>query len=283
MIEDLKAGATKRAALQQEIKSLTLKPRSVPNFDPSNPTPAKLAQFPSKDIIDKASQAVKKVHRDSEQVYDKAVDINRHGHDLVVKDSLPIPVSQPLAIRYRTLLQEALDKLRLQDLASGIPPTDEEKKNRADLIWKELEKKLIIVNDKATNGEQIKAQYDEAVMATSYKMYVDPLAVMKVPVAIPSDGRSADPVSIWWAQVYFWVTSDVVAAIKELNDKSPNVLESPVKNLLVLNVPETFFPPVAPLQPAAEGAPTVTTGGLPEPTVAVPEAPDKSPTERISK
>jgi hypothetical protein len=150
------------------------------------------------------------------------------------------------------------------------------------------------VNGKPTNEKQINDQYEAAVrklpgemqreMATSNKMYVNPSVVMKVPESIPSDGRSADPVAIWWAQVEYWVTNDIVTAIKELNGKSPNVLASPVKNLLALQLPNppTFFPPPAQLQPAAEGAPTVATGGLPDPTVPVAEAPDKSPTKRIS-
>jgi hypothetical protein len=293
MISTLKANAARRAAVQQQVARLVGKPRTVPNFDPSNPVPAKLTQFPSNGIIEKARAAVKKVKVQSEQVYETALDINRRGHGLVVEGSLPVPVSQPLAIRYRSDLQAALDKLRLQELVAGIPPTDEELKKRADALWKQLETGIIIVSGKPTNLEQVKRQYDELVlklpgemqkeMASSNKMYVDPATVMKVPASIPSDGRSADPVGIWWSQVYYWVTSDVVSAIKELNGNSPNVLKSPVKNLLALNVPETFFPPIDPRNNAVPSdAPTVATGGLPDPTIAVPEAPDKSPTKRVS-
>ena len=42
-----------------------------------------------------------------------------------------------------------------------MPPTPEERKLREDAIWKEMEKKRIIVNDQVTNEEQILAEYNE--------------------------------------------------------------------------------------------------------------------------
>jgi len=127
-------------------------------------------------------------------------------------------------------------------------------------------------------------------------MYVDPTKVFRIPQGLPTKGEMPDPQHIWWCNVEYWVYKDVCDAIAEVNAKSNNVLNSPVKNLLVLDVPWQFFPGQgnsggginigggggAFADPNADPNAMSASGGRPDPTIAVPEGPGISPTKRIS-
>jgi len=291
--EDLKQRADKRAQLQSRIRTLLDKPRNLPIPDPNSTTPVKLARFPSNDIIKLGKSVTGKVHAESDKMYEQAVDLNRRS--LLLPGTLPIAANQPLALSFRRVLLDALVKLRTDYLQAGNPPTEQEMANRAGVIWDALEKQIVKVNDKPTNLEQIMAQYNDQLaklpkimmeeMATRYKMYVDPTRVMLVPASLPADGNSPNPMQIWWAQVNYWITSDVAAAIHDLNANSASVMDSPLKNLIALNIPEDFFPPVGTAQaPAADdpAAATPATGGIPDATLPIPDASGVSPTRRTS-
>lgn len=296
---ELKGKVEKRAALEKKVQGLLNKTRTVPTFttDDSKPDADRLPKFPSKEIIKKGKDAQTLVRQQSERVYDAAWQLNNAGHGLVVPGSLPRPLNDTIAISFQRRLKEALDHLRTEELLAGIPPTPEAIEDRKGQIWEELKKKYIVVDGEVKNKEQVDSMYQAAVaklpdqmkeeMATKWKMYVDPLTVMKVPDYIPAES-SPTPNQMWWAQVAYWVTTDVAAAIKDLNAESKNVMTSPVKNVLMLNIPDTFFPPLAQPNAPVRGAvdpseaPTSPTGGLPDPTVAIPDGAAQSPTKRIS-
>jgi hypothetical protein len=186
-------------------------------------------------------------------------------------------------------------------LKAGVPPTQEAFQERSGMLWKTMEKELIYVpgNPEPVNKDQILQKFKVAEaelpqvmqneMATKYKMYVDPDKVFKMPASLPTN-RAPDPSDIWWCHIEYWVYRDVCNAIAEVNDKSNSILTSPVKNLLLLNVPWAFFPN----QPGAVGGggnfagggsaedPNASTGSLPDPTVTVPDGPAITPTRRIS-
>src|SRR4051812_43665113 len=303
--ETLKTKAENRAKIQGKISGLLTKSRTIPVFDPNNPTATSLTSFPSKTVIDRAKVATQGVAGTSDKVVALAVQLNEYGHDLVLPNSLPTPRDQPIAIKFRRVLQDALDQLRTEELLAGIPPTQEEFNNRADVIWKGMQKDIIVLPDNTTpNLDQVMARYQDKLnklpdemkkeMATKNKMYIDPLAVMRVSASLPADGNSPSRESIWWSQVAFWITKDVAMAIKDVNANSKTVTDSPIKNLLALTIPEDFFPPgVAALasQPvgigvggrgvdAASDTPTTppVTGGLPDPTLALPDGSAQTPT-----
>jgi hypothetical protein len=308
--ETLKTKAEDRAKVQGKISTLLSKTRVIPVFDPNNPTPANLPAFPSKTLIDRVKTATQGIAGTSDKVVQLAVQLNEYGHELVLPNSLPSPMNQPIALKFRRVLQDALDQLRTTELLAGIPPTLEEFNNRADIIWKGMQKDIIVLPDNTTpNLDQVMARYQDklnklpdemkAEMATKNKMYIDPLNVMRVSASLPADGNSPSRESIWWSQVAFWITKDVAMAIKDVNASSQTVTDSPIKNLLALTIPEDFFPPgVAALasQPAAlgtggrgaaespsdTGATPPVTGGLPDATLALPDGSTQTPTKRIS-
>jgi hypothetical protein len=303
---DLKKKAEEHASIQSKISTLLNKPRNLPVFDPNDPTTGKLTKFPSLQVISISTKAQQSVSAMSDKMVQMALQLNERGHELVAPGSLPTPVSQPVAIRFRRVLQDALDNLRTFELLAGVPPTAEEFNNRADVIWKSMQKDIIMVDNQPTNLEQVMARYQDRInklpdemkqeMATKNKMYIDPLNVMRVSLSLPADGNSPSREAIWWSQVSYWITRDVAAAIKDVNASSTSVTNSPIKNLLALTVPEDFFPPgVAALAatPATgvgrggdvapvEGATPPVTGGLPDPTLALPDGSAQSPTKRIS-
>jgi hypothetical protein len=298
---DLKTRVDKRAQIEKKVQGLVNKVRTLPVFtaDPSKPDGDRLTKFPSREIIKKGNEAQKAVRTQSDKVYDAAWRMNNEGHGLVSEGSLPRPLSDSIAISFRSKLQAALDQLRMQELLAGVPPTDEELKNRKGQIWAEMQKKFIIVNDQVKNQEAVMKEYNAAIaklpdlmkeeMATKWKMYIDPLYVMRVPDYIPADGRSPDPNQIWWAQVAFWVTRDVASAIRDMNADSRTVTTSPVKNLLYLSIPDSFFPAMTNQAVGAssrgdsgDSGATSPTGGLPDPAIAIPDGAAQSPTKRIS-
>jgi hypothetical protein len=302
--ETLKGKAEERAKIQAKITGLLGKQRNLPVFDPNNPAASKLTKFPSRPIITLGKQAQQDVAGMSEKLVAEALKLNEMGHGLVLNGSLPSPVSQPIAIKFRRVLQDALDRLRTEDLLAGIPPTPEEFNNRADVLWKSMQKEIIVVDGQPTNLDQVMAKYQDRLnklpdemkneMATKNKMYIDPMFVMRVSPSLPADGNSPSRESIWWSQVGFWVTRDVAMAIKDVNASSANVTDSPIKNLIALTIQEDFFPPGVAAQasapaPVARGADASdtgiappTTGGVPDPTLAIPDGSAQSPTKRIS-
>jgi hypothetical protein len=127
-------------------------------------------------------------------------------------------------------------------------------------------------------------------MATKNKVYVDPSVVMAVSPTLPVNSAPSRE-AIWWAQVNFWVTADVVAAIRDVNAKSTSVTDSTVKNLLALQIPDDFFPSMAGLaaggggrgeSTGADASATPAGGGLPDPTLTIPDGAAQTPTKRIS-
>ena len=305
----LRTKADNRAKVQGKISGLLSKSRTVPVFDPNNPTATTLTAFPSKVVIDRAKVATQGVAGTSDKVVSSAIQLNEFGHELVLPNSLPTPINQPIAIKFRRVLQDALDELRTQELLAGIPPTPEEFNNRADILWKSMQKDIIVLPDGSTpNIDQVMARYQDKInklpdemkaeMATKNKMYIDPMNVMRVSASLPADGNSPSRESIWWSQVAFWITKDVAMAIKDVNASSKTVTDSPIKNLLALQIPEDFFPPgVAAMASAPVGgiaggrgadAPSDTaatppvTGGLPDPTLPLPDGSAQTPTKRIS-
>jgi hypothetical protein len=124
--------------------------------------------------------------------------------------------------------------------------------------------------------------------ASQIRIYVDPATVRTVPATIPPD-KAPLTSDMWWAQIEFWITQDVVATINELNGKSPSVDQSPIKAIRVLRVPPTFFPDATAAAAAATArgddpadAPAEGAGTPPDPSVAVPEGTTLSPTRRVS-
>jgi hypothetical protein len=306
---ELKEKAQERASVQGKVNSLLNKSRGFPNFDPNETTTASLNKFPSKAVINAATEAQKGVTGNADKMVNTALQLNERGHGLVLPNSLPSPISQPIAIKFRRTLQDALDHLRTEELLAGIPPTSEEFNNRADVIWKSMQKDIVMVDGQATNLDQVMARYQDRInklpeemkkeMATKNKMYIDPINVMRVSASLPADGNSPSREAIWWSQVAFWVTRDVADAIKETNAHSTNVTDSPVKNLIALTVPEDFFPPgVASMAGGAnnalsgrtaidpnaspDGTTPSPTGGLPDPTQPLPDGSTQSPTKRVS-
>ena len=294
---DLNQRASARAAVHGKVDGLLKKNRSLPVLDFNNPEVAPLPKFPSEYVIAVGKQAQEKVKTESKRVYDIAWQLNSAHHGLNVPGSLPNP-SAVVAINFRRNIQAAYDKLR-EELSAGVPPTPEERKIREGVVWEEVRKKEIVVGDVVTNQPQIMEEYNERIrrlpeemkqeMATKYKVYMSQL-LMRPSASLP-ERESANVLSIWWTQVGYWVSRDVAMAIKETNAKAQNVTEAPVKHLVNLVIREDFFPPITgqggmPAPPPGFGDPTAVatpaTGGLPDPTVPLPDGGTQTPTKRVS-
>lgn len=298
--ETLKGKANVRAQLVSKVTSLRNKARVVPTIDP-NPNAQKaqrLTSFPSSKIIAMGTEAQKAMHVESVAMYDYAWKLNQKGHGLVVPGTLPEPTSTSAAFNFRRNLKDALDNLRTNDLAAGIPPTEEQLKIRKEAVAEEITKRdQVIVDGMPTNQDLVDARIREAQdklpdlmkkeMAEKNKMYIDPSTVLTVPTILP-ENTSPTPAAIWSAQVTYWIDSDVASAIAELNANSTSVLNSPIKNLTMLSVPDGAIGGAIGSGGAGRAqitdpeAPTPATGGRPDATIAVPDPGNASPTKRAS-
>jgi hypothetical protein len=298
--ETLKGKATARAQIVSKVTSLRNKPRVLPTIDP-NPNTQKvqrLTNYPSSKIIAMGIEAQKAMHAESVAMYDYAWKLNQKGHGLVVPGTLPEPTSTSAAFNFRKNLKDALDNLRNNELAAGIPPTAEQLKIRQEAVAEEITKRdLVIVDGMPTNQDLVDGRIKEAQdklpdlmkkeMAEKNKMYIDPATVLTVPSTLP-ENTSPTAAAIWSAQVTYWIDSDVASAIAELNANSTSVLNSPIKNLVMLSVPDGAIG--GSIGPGSAGrgavadpdAPTLATGGRPDATIALPDPGNASPTKRAS-
>lgn len=299
LFETLKGKASTRAQLVAKVNQLRNRPRVVPIIDPNTQKVQPLRNFPSKEIIRRGEDAQKLMRQESVAMYDIAWKLNQQGHDLVVPNSLPEPATTTIAYNFRTNLEKAFEKLRTQDLASGIPPTRDQLNLRAAALKEEITKKetIVLQDGTKTNETEVDAKVAAAIdklpdimkneMATKNKMYIDPATVFVVSTSLPPN-TNPTPTAIWWAQVNYWVSNDVASAIEELNTNSTSVLDSPIKNLITLNIPEDFYPPTKGAGGGLRGGaadadtPTVATGGRPDATIALPDPGTSTPTKRAS-
>src|SRR6476659_220046 len=74
--ETLKTKAENRAKVQGKISALLSKPRTVPVFDPNNPTATTLTSFPSAAVIARAKTATQGIAGTSDKVVSLAVQLN---------------------------------------------------------------------------------------------------------------------------------------------------------------------------------------------------------------
>ena len=140
-----------------------------------------------------------------------------------------------------------------------MPPTDAEVYAEGDRLWREkFEKTLIPVGGKFVNEPQVQADWQKTCStlqselrqsrAQQCKLYLEPqpsggqdaqvfyLAVNRAMLA--KTGQAPEAKQIWYAQMMLWIQQDVVAAINRVTANSKNVMESPIKRIFKLDIPD---------------------------------------------
>src|SRR3954452_6672476 len=111
---DLAEQATHAAKVSGDIQSLISAKRVKPIFSDNAAEGAQgepLERFPNREIIDDANQAMKDVNAQAEAARQAAIEVNRHGHDLLYTAALPAPGLQDaftFATQYNAVMTPGL-------------------------------------------------------------------------------------------------------------------------------------------------------------------------------
>jgi hypothetical protein len=133
-------------------------------------------------------------------------------------------------------------------LQSVTPPDEKEIDDEAKRIYdKEFQPRIIIIDGKAQNEAEVKAQFEQTKQklpekmrrerAEQYKIYLEPDALEVSGPLDPKETKPATPDQIWYAQNMLWIDQDIAEAIARINKSSKNIMDAPVKQLIKVSVP----------------------------------------------
>jgi len=270
--EQLRTEGQQRAALHGQLEGLRNKQRTLPVV-PMTEEAQPLNEYPTAEIIRWGEELTKGVSRQSQELMQRAVSLNRR--DLLVPNSLPNP-SQATAFQFRVeyarrmnydgsldpIAQTREASIPVQILNAGFPPTREDitiaieqtrdhiQRNSGIYERGQLTNKLQIDQMIYEETEALPRQmFHEA--ASKLLMYINPNA-LTVNQALVGTTATPDANTIFASQMQLWVQEEISRAMREINSESKDVMGAPIKHLIRL---EVVLPP--PIQAAA----TPTTGG----------------------
>ncbi len=261
---------TQRAQSYTQAQTLLKEQRFLPIVQPGAEAQP-LDRFPTDQIITAGKDARDTVHNQSDELMNRAVALNKAGHDLLLPDTLPDPSYR--VFDYRRAYLDVMQKQIPAALGSVMPPNqDEINKKIAELHQTEVEDKIYKINGQEANREQLEHDFLEIQQrlpeklrqesATQHKLYMDPTAltinsVMNNPSARPT------PSDVWYAQLSLWIQQDVAAAIIAANNNIPtsNILTDAVKRFSQLRIAEGISAYVQPAGGPAAAAPPDESGG----------------------
>ncbi len=288
----LQAKLKDREKTFSSLRELETKPRHLPVVSAdANAAVPDLQGFPGQKVIDSGKAAIAKVQQQSVELEKMANDMNKHT--LLVPGSLPNPTD---TFAFQRKYEEELDNMH-NLLHSTTPPVTQEieaqklaLRQRMEAAAQRNEKGEILFKDEVEKNlaKQIAELPDNLRRnaASQFKMYMAAGYALDHALSGGNTGMtSLPPEEIWLAQLGLWVQQDVCKAISDINAKSPNVAGSPVKELVVIEIPrgrEIYALPGggggAPTPAGVTPASSVATNG---PTDALPKDFNVSPTGRV--
>ncbi len=313
---ELQAKANTRKDVYSSLKGILDKQRSRPITDLESPEPKPLEQFPNQLVIDRGKAVTDLVKSESVAMLDLAVKMNqrkpltegalpngksyvaqvfrRDYNRAVLLELFTLLGNTPTGGNVATnpdprAIEDAKKAYIWQVMKAGFPPTEMQiQAERAKAEAEIKQKTAFDGRGQPINAAQIQAELQEALpkvadrlkseAAKSCQVYIDPTS-LHVNLALNSGGPTATPEAtvIFNAQVGLWIQEDVAHAIGSANKDSKSVVDSPVKHLVKIDVPDEIFR-LLPAGPMPEGMPAVSN----DPSVKPPVNYALSPTGRTS-
>jgi hypothetical protein len=283
-----------RVKLFRDFHAVETKPRQQPVVSAdANAAVPDLANFPGPKAIESGKAAIAQVQTQSMALEKMANEMNKHT--LLVPNSLPNPSD---TFAFQRAYEDALDNEIRKLLQSSTPPTTAEIEREKTALQQRMlaaaqrnEKGDILFKDAvdADIAKQV-AELPEKMRknaASQYKMYMAAGSALDRAPSIAGGNNAMTalpPEEIWLAQLGLWVQQDVCTGIAEINKASTSVATSPVKELVVIEIPrgrEIYATPGSGGAANPMGAPQ--TGGVAAngPTDALPKDMTVSPTGRV--
>jgi hypothetical protein len=304
--EELRQKAEARRGVYQALKGLTEKQRSLPIIELGTTSQAApLTMFPTPAVAEKGQRVVELVKSEAANMFDVAVKMNQRPP--LVPGALPD--GPPIAsINFRNKYLQRFDAItpehRSQSLVAhmnaGSPPSDTSIAEKRVVRETEIKSKIVLNQQgQAINATQVQQELDSVLPTLARNMqleaakkctvYIDPPqqgtaiapALDPHPMLLQHGGGGGgmgapEPTIIFNAQVGLWIQEDVVLAIAAANKGAANVMESAVKRLVKIDLPDEMF---RPLQASPDGMmPTANA----DPTQAMQPNYLLSPTGRVS-
>ncbi|MDB5331950.1 MAG: hypothetical protein JWP03_3101 [Phycisphaerales bacterium] len=292
MFEREQLALNTKQADYKKLSTLVSAPRKWPVTGSESDPAIPLKRFPNEQIIDDGDRIKKLVHIQADKMLEVTVNgdpnLKLQGtyHATLLSDVFPNPRERRFNFQsaYFQAVQQDIPKL----LEAVIPPDDEEIHAAADKLWKDVyEPKIVTVGGKAFNFQQQEQEWHEAAdklpeqmrteRAAKFKLYVDATALAVSRPMVPTPNQTLKDEDLWYAQNMIWVQRDVAEAIARINSTSANVMESPVKRLLKLELPDDASQYIqAGGGPGAQGA-----AAAPTPEALSGKAYSRTPTGRV--
>jgi hypothetical protein len=273
-----------RKSTYDQLSTLLHKDRKLPVVDPESTDQQPLPVFPSEGIIAQGTQIMKQVEKESASMRDAAVAMNRH--ELLVPGCLP-DVNLGAAYQFRDAYRRALpvavgangqpiqpgtnnpnagnpttQSTFAKALDAGMPPPAQEITQKQQELADKIRRENTLIGGQG--GQVInQPQVDQMVkdqtsdlpkqlmtdVAKSSRIYISPDTFEVNPQIAQATG-APDVVTIYLAQLDYWIQQDVVKAIAGINAGSKSIADSPVKHLISIRadsngVPIPVFPPGA--------------------------------------
>jgi hypothetical protein len=250
MRDRFRAELTARALAFNQAKQLLASKRVLPIVDVTETEPTPLSTFPNAKIIEAATQARDTVQHQSDQMMEKAIELNQAGHALLLApDVLPNPGDRVFNYRtaYLKQVQEGLPAM----LGAVMPPNQDTIKKKLDELHKtEVDDRVFQIGGVDANRTSLEADFQEMAAklpdqlreqsATQNKLYMDPNSALTINHIMTDPIARPTPRDIWYAQLALWIQQDVAASIIAANSIIPNsnILNDAVKRIVAISIPE---------------------------------------------
>lgn len=278
MFQDLQTRADARKGVHGALDGLLKKNRQLPALDPVSTEQKPLEQFPTESLIAKGEAIKAQIEKEATNLVTEAVKINQAGHAVLEPDALPggTNSSRAPAGRFREKYKSYMDymnprpEIREQSMPAvlmqaGIRPTEPEIQAAREALKQE-----IMTNDLArdNNGRELnRPQVEQKIAselpkvgdamryetASKIKVYIDQGTMDINPRILLNPAQQPFPTDIFWTQMGLWVQEDIARSVAEANKDAKTVMESTVKRILKIDVPEEFARATSTVQPNPEG------------------------------
>jgi len=250
---ELQTEAKARETQYNTLLNLVSKNRNLPvvQLDKADPTP--LPVYPTAPVIARAKTITDKLTGQAKQILSVAVKMNYRPP--LVPGVFPNPTD---STKYQ--FRDAYTNFVLKEIPSRLnaanPPTVEDIANAEQKLWDEkYAPKIFYVNNVPANQEAVNQEYLGDVQnireklqretAEKHRVYLDQDAVTTNTAVWQAEVSPPTP-QVWFAQTALWVESELVDSVAALNDKTvkkldpkdQNIINSPVKHVIKIDVPQ---------------------------------------------
>ena len=255
---ELQTEVDARKPIHASLKSLDDAARTLPQVDLGSTEAAPLTMFPTDRVIKVGEEALQRLSDQAGGVLQSLIKANQR--QLLVPGSLPNPQTlarQNFLEAYKSVTQQygegAAKGLIATKLKGSLPPTETELREIESTVVSQFIKNNLQIDGsgKPVNQEQVDREIIEirsklpleqrVIRAKSSQIYVSPGAV-DIMQELLQLTNPPDPVLVFNGQFSLWVQSAVFEAIASANGNSENVLSSPIKHLVRLDMNMAYVP-----------------------------------------